>query len=548
MHNNVLLIMCGLLLLCFSGCSKESAPENEMPTLTTGEATAIGRKTATISGSISVPEGSEVKNCGFLYSTVTSLPEAESTTISVTLKGGASTYETTLEGLTPNTKYYYCLYANSGYTTTRSSVREFTTAADGTPALEATASISATETSLTVASKLSDDGGSDIQKFGFAYKVSGSADAEKMIEADRKENDGRYTFTITGLTAETSYEVRAFATNSKGTGYGEAVTLVTSAPELPVVQMETKEPGSTSIQISAKITNESDLSTSITEVGFCWSKDNETPTITDTKIIAELSNKNFSALLSGLSPETKYYIRAYAINKKTKTGYSSVISFTTGKSSVPVLSATTSITVEETTATVQSGILDNGGHDVTKFGFAYKPVGDAAETQKEVPASALQTDGTFRFTLTGLSSEKTYEIRAFAINSVGTGYGTSCSITTLALKSPQVTVEVGTVGGEFVSVTGVVQSAGGESSTVQEVGFCWSSSNAKPTLVDNKLKSTLDGVAFGSTISGLKAETKYYIRAYAVNEAKVGYSDVIEMTTAVSDKPDVDDNESPDKN
>ena len=104
MHNKILLFTCGLLLLCFSGCSKDSTPGNEMPMLTTGDATAIGRKTATISGSISVPEGSEVRNCGFLYSTVSSLPEAESKTVSITLKGTSDTYTTTLTGLTPNTK------------------------------------------------------------------------------------------------------------------------------------------------------------------------------------------------------------------------------------------------------------------------------------------------------------------------------------------------------------------------------------------------------------------------------------------------------------
>lgn len=58
----------------------------------------------------------------------------------------------------------------------------------------------------------------------------------------------------------------------------------------------------------------------------------------------------------------------------------------------------------------------------------------------------------------------------------------------------------------------------------------------------------LDGVSFSTVISELKAETKYYIRAYAVNEAKIGYSDVVEVTTAVSDEPDIDDNVSPDKN
>lgn len=97
----VLFFACGVLLLCMFGCSKDSVSENEMPTLTVDEASAISRKTAVISGSISVPEGTEIKSCGFLYSTVSSLPETDSKVVSVILKGLSNTYETTLTGLRP---------------------------------------------------------------------------------------------------------------------------------------------------------------------------------------------------------------------------------------------------------------------------------------------------------------------------------------------------------------------------------------------------------------------------------------------------------------
>ncbi|CAG9900881.1 FIG00897933: hypothetical protein [Bacteroides ovatus] len=542
----VLFFACGVLLLCMFGCSKDSVSENEMPTLTVDEASAISRKTAVISGSISVPEGTEIKSCGFLYSTVSSLPETDSKVVSVILKGLSNTYETTLTGLTPNTKYYYCLYASSGYTTTRSSIREFTTAIDGVPALEVSTSISVSETSLTLASKIVDDGGSSIQKFGFAYKETDSSDAEKLVEALDKTNDGRYTFTITGLIAEASYDVRAFATNAKGTGYGEKIILVTSAPETPILQAETKEPGSASIEISAKLMNDNDLTSSLTEVGFCWSKDQQEPTMDDSKVISQLNGKGFSSIVKELVSETTYYIRAYAINKRTKIGYSNVITFTTTKSAVPKLDVTTAVAIEETSVTLQSKILDNGGHDITKFGFAYKIGNNGTETLKEVPVLELKEDGTFQYTLTGFLPETVYEVRAFAVNSMGTGYGASCQVTTLEQKAPQVSLTMGDPGTHSVIATAVIQNAGGTSSIVREVGFCWSTSST-PTLIDDKIKAILDGISFNSNISGLKAETKYYIRAYAINEAKVGYSETIEIMTAVSNEPDVDDNVSPDK-
>lgn len=547
MKGKILLWACSVLLLCLSACGKDAAPENEMPVLTIGEVTDIGRKTATISGSISVPQGSDVRDCGFLYSTVSSLPEAESQKVGITLQGSQHTYTATLTGLMPDTKYYYCLYAGSGYTMVRSAVREFTTIADGTPVLGSVTSLTATEVSLTLASQILDDGGSALQKYGFAYKISGSAEAEKMVEATQKDHDNRFTVTIPGLTAETTYDVRAFASNSKGTGYGDAVQLVTSAPELPLLQIESQTPGSVSVEVKARLTNEHDIASSITEVGFCWSKEKEEPTIDDSKLITQLEAKQFSAIIKELTPETKYYVRAYAINKKTKIGYSNVISFTTAKSSVPRLETVTVVSAEETTAVLQSQLLDNGGHDVTRIGFAYKKGKDGTETMQEVPLSALNTEGVFQFTLTGLAPETDYIVRSYAVNERGTGYGAEATLTTKAMQAPVLSVEAGTPNGTSVPVTALIQSAGGGSSTIKEVGFCWSSTNATPTLADGKMVSTLDGMTFSDVIAGLKPETKYYVRAYALNEAKIGYSNVVEITTAKSNIPEEDDMESPDK-
>lgn len=537
MKGKILLWACSVLLLCLSACGKDAAPENEMPVLTIGEVTDIGRKTATISGSISVPQGSDVRDCGFLYSTVSSLPEAESQKVGITLQGSQHTYTATLTGLMPDTKYYYCLYAGSGYTMVRSAVREFTTIADGTPVLGGVTSLTATEVSLTLASQILDDGGSALQKYGFAYKISGSAEAEKMVEATQKDHDNRFTVTIPGLAAETTYDVRAFASNSKGTGYGDAVQLVTSAPELPLLQIESQTPGSVSVEVNARLTNENDIASSITEVGFCWSKEKEEPTIDDSKLMTQLEAKQFSAIIKELTPETKYYVRAYAINKKTKIGYSNVISFTTAKSSVPRLETVTVVSAEETTAVLQSQLLDNGGHDVTRIGFAYKKGKDGTETMQEVPLSALNTEGVFQFTLTGLAPETDYIVRSYAVNERGTGYGAEATLTTKAMQAPVLSVEAGTPNGTSVPVTALIQSAGGGSSTIKEVGFCWSSTNATPTLADGKMVSTLDGMTFSAVIAGLKPETKYYVRAYALNEAKIGYSNVVEITTAKSSSP-----------
>lgn len=76
---------------------------------------------------------------------------------------------------------------------------------------------------------------------------------------------------------------------------------------------------------------------------------------------------------------------------------------------------------------------------------------------------------------------------------------------------------------------GTISSNGG--SNITSRGVCWSTS-ANPTINDPK---TVDGTGTGtfiSQITGLSAETKYYVRAYASNSTGTAYGQKIEFTTS----------------
>ena len=71
----------------------------------------------------------------------------------------------------------------------------------------------------------------------------------------------------------------------------------------------------------------SDSGATVTARGICWST-NQTPTISDNKTTDGTGAGEFFSIMSGLSPNTTYYVRAYATNS-SGTGYGSVVSFTT---------------------------------------------------------------------------------------------------------------------------------------------------------------------------------------------------------------------------
>ena len=71
-------------------------------------------------------------------------------------------------------------------------------------------------------------------------------------------------------------------------------------------------------------------------------------------------------------------------------------------------------------------------------------------------------------------------------------------------------------------------------------GVCWST-NSTPTIADSRTADGTGTGSFTSTITGLTANTPYYVRAYATNSAGTGYGNTIAFTTdTVSDNTVID--------
>lgn len=84
----------------------------------------------------------------------------------------------------------------------------------------------------------------------------------------------------------------------------------------------------TSAQAGGYVTNF--LSNTISEYGVCWSTTNKTPLTSDTKSALTTANVlHFSAPLTGLTANTTYYLRTYAVHTNGNTYYGDVLQFKT---------------------------------------------------------------------------------------------------------------------------------------------------------------------------------------------------------------------------
>ena len=204
--------------------------------------------------------------------------------------------------------------------------------ASGVPAWNGTAYasiITASATGITPTEAISggnitSDGGTSITARGICWSTS-----PNPTIANSKTNNGlgvgSFVSNITGLTTGTTYYVRAYATNSVGTMYGNSINFTTTAPLATVTTGGVSSVTTNSAVIGGNVI--ANGSSPVTERGVCWST-SANPTITNSKVIGGSGTGSYSCNLTGLSAKTAYHARAYATNS-SGTAYGSNITFTT---------------------------------------------------------------------------------------------------------------------------------------------------------------------------------------------------------------------------
>ena len=132
---------------------------------------------------------------------------------------------------------------------------------------------------------------------------------------------------ITGLTGSTTYYVRSYATSSAGTVYGVTRTFVTTEYILPTVTTSNvNNITSTTAKCGGEVT-EGDLT--VTARGVCWNT-TDNPTVADSHTVDGGGAGSFTSNITGLTENTKYYVRAYAISS-AGTAYGETKTFETFK-------------------------------------------------------------------------------------------------------------------------------------------------------------------------------------------------------------------------
>lgn len=501
------------------------------PAITTGDATNIGNNSATLNGSYLLTDyNDDVNGLGFKFNTSEFTPGGGS--YDARINDYTQNFQFELTGLYENTTFYYCAYVDSELSgMCYGELKSFTTSGvPGVPAVTTANITNITQSSATAGGNVTSEGCATVTERGVVYSTSENPTTSNGTKVTATGTTGDFTCNLTGLNANTTYYVKAFATNNEGTSYGSQKSFKTnSAPTVQTSNIyyvtETSARGGGTIM--------SDGGADISEKGIVFSTSQNPTTSSGTKITSNATSAAYPCDMTGLSPATTYYVRAYATNSVV-TSYGEQKSFTTNSSaSSPTVTTASISNIAETTATAGGNVTSDGGATVIQRGVVYSTSPNPTTSNTKITASG--TTGAFTCNLEGLTKGETYYVRAFATNNQGTSYGSQQEFTTLSLPTV-ITSAVYLFGTDYAIAGGNVTGAGG--SSISERGIVYSTS-PNPSTGDNKVTASGTTGEFSCELNGLTSNTVYYIKAFATNSEGTAYGQQTSFCTKADSDPSI---------
>lgn len=335
---------------------------------------------------------------------------------------------TQMNYLEKKTKYYYRYEFYNGYNLMWTEIFNFTTSdQQDKPTVETVAASNITMNSASVECNVTTDGGSFVSERGICYSRFENPSLSDSVRY-AGTGIGRYTCEMTNLTNATTYYVRAFATNSEGTSFGDVITIRTvEHPMLPTVTTDEVS----DITINTAVCGGNVLSdgfAEITERGICYAT-HEEPTVFDYKVPGGEGLGLFQCRMSGLETLTTYYVRAYARNSEGY-AYGNEVTFVTADETFLPEVITHEVTDFNHFYAIGGGeVVSNGGLDIIERGICWSTSPNPTTTGNKLTAGTGM--GEFECRMMCLFGNTTYYVRAFAANEAGMKYGNEVTFTTL---------------------------------------------------------------------------------------------------------------------
>ena len=392
-------------------------------------------------------------------------------------------------------------------------------------------------------------------------------------------DDGCYRIKVTGLTANTTYTTKSFATNATLTGESDALQFTTFSDKPSVISGTVANITKNSAEGSGKLL----YSNGATTCGVVYiQKDGNLGSLSDLELgetgVLEKHEDGtfqdgyfFTLNLPSLESGKKYFARAYATNGNG-TAYGDTVSFVTLKNTPDMGDNLVVVDPDQITAndahfsfTMPSSTDWN---DITLYGFVISEDDDPEIHADGDHTIVFTTKPSSGYTFAKKASQDTpkpivlnpgttYYVRAFASNIANPGTDISNYSVTATTQfftkddagKPIVrNIEISGITQHCADITGAIKDAG--TSAITNYGIVWSRTNEQPEVgaqgcFNYDLTTSIPDVNENFTVhmpgtdDTLKLNTTYHVRTYAKNNAGYGYSNKFNFTTLPVNIPEV---------
>lgn len=484
----------------------------------------------------------DVKAYGFVWSRDDDPELVSDHTIAGTLTTG-TTFTATYPGVTPGIAFYVRAYAstiesevNSNSDITNYSVTAatqcFSPMLDGSPVVRAIEISGITQTSATITCQIYSGYVDGTTQYGVHLENDDTYHASSNYDS----GTGTYTVELTGLTAGTTYYLKAYATNDGGAHYSYGNGYNFTA--LPITQPNVVITSVNNIQkTSADINCEVEAGGgTVNDWGVKYSTNSDMSSAIDVnKPGTTLTGSTFSASLTSLTAHTTYYVQAYATNS-AGTHTCQKVSFTTDydKPTVAMTSVANTASPDGSTpnATANFSVTPSTDHVKTYgvcWSILHNPTRNTSTVSDTYYAEVTNQDVSSAIapsqTMTQRFANTKYYVRAYASinNPDGSGnlddivYSSETSFVTLPAM---LTGSASNVGNTSATLGGTINSRDSEGHLVGgHYGVCWGTS-ASPTASGDHVEypiTTANASAFNyrlAATTNIAYGSTYHYRAY----------------------------------
>lgn len=364
--------------------------------------------------------------------------------------------------------------------------------------------------------------GTTVTAFGICWSTHTAPTLRDSVSVEGI-GEGSFTSIMKSLEPDSTYYVRAYATNGNDTVYGSTMKFKTKHATFSVNTLNALNTQLTTTG-SGGIVNASG-STIILSRGVCYSL-LPYPTVDDNIVESTEVSSTFHVNISNLQSNQTYYSRAYA-STYNGTVYGENRIFKTRQTALDITDPQlTSLTA--TTASVSANITSATPETITSHGVCWNMTGNPTTSDSKTDEG--EGSGDFSTTINGLLPATTYYMRSYVTDNQSTIYGATSIFRTnesSSIGAPSIVILSSTKNGSVTMLQCKIVYQG--SSEVTESGY-YLSTTSNPSATNYNSSAKLPGSATDLNIKlnppfGNYSYT-YYVRVYATNAAGTGYSDV----------------------